>query len=228
MARNFYFGRYVTIAAGSANFASLISTGFASYGITSAQSASFATLNTALQVAQEAAAEPTTKTKVTVLNRKHAVAAMRENAKLLARIIYATSTVTDGQLAGLGLLPRSTPSPRPIPTTAPVVEVISVSGRIVKFRVHSATSESRGKPAGAIGANIYSYVGPAFPSDPSAFDFQGMTTRAITEVQFPNTLAGGTNVWVSACWVTARGQTSIASTPIAVTIQGGSVLPLAA
>ena len=44
---------------------------------------------------------------------------------------------------------------------APVVEMISVVGRVVKFRVKDSTSEMRGLPFVAIAANLYSFVGPS-------------------------------------------------------------------
>jgi len=65
MPHNFYFGKNADVVTGSANFASLIATGFASYGLTSAQSTAFGTLNTSLQSAYLAAVEPTTRTAVT-------------------------------------------------------------------------------------------------------------------------------------------------------------------
>ena len=46
MPRNFYYGKDATIVAGSANFASLISSGAVSYGLTTAQATAFGTLNT--------------------------------------------------------------------------------------------------------------------------------------------------------------------------------------
>ena len=46
------------------------------------------------------------------------------------------------------------------------------------------------------------------------------TTRTGTEILFPNNVASGATVWVSACWVSPRGEIGIASTPISFTIQG--------
>jgi len=225
MARNFYYGNGATVVAGSANFASLIATGFASYGLTSAQSTSFGTLNTALQSAYSAAIEPTTRTRVTITTKNQAIKTLRASAILLAKIIYATPTVTDAQLVGLGLLPRSSRTPVPAPTTAPVVEVRSVSGRLVNLRLHSADSERRGMEHGARGANVYSYVGATPPTDPRDYHFEGMTTRTITQILFPNAVASGATVWLSACWVSARGQLGPASAPVNFTLQGGAVLP---
>src|SRR6478752_3486747 len=98
MARNFYFGKDADIVTGSANFASLIATGFASYGLTSAQSTAFGTLNTALQSAYSAAVNPTTRTPVTVEAKTIAIKNMRASAINLAKIVYSTATVNDSQL----------------------------------------------------------------------------------------------------------------------------------
>src|SRR5438132_9481629 len=108
MPRNFYFGKGADIVAGSANFASLIATGYASYGLTSAQSTAFGTLNTALQSAYTAAVNPPTRGPVSIEAKNLAIKNMRANAILLTKIIYSTATVTDTQLTALGLLPRST------------------------------------------------------------------------------------------------------------------------
>jgi hypothetical protein len=223
MPRNFYYGKDADIVAGSANFASLIATGFASYGLTSAQSTAFGTLNTALQSAYSAAVNPSTRTPVAIEAKNLALRNMRANAILLAKIVYATATVTDTQLVALGLLPRSLRTPITVPTVPPTIEVISVMGRLVKVRIHDTETERRGLPFGATGANIYSFVGPDAPTDPREYHFEGVSTRAIAEILFPNTVASGATVWLSACWVSARGQMSIGSTPVSFTLQGGAI-----
>ena len=223
MPRNFYFGKDADIVAGSANFASLIATGFASYGLTTGQATSFGTLNTALQSAYTAAVNPPTRGPVSIEAKNLAIKNMRASAILLSKIIYATATVTDTQLVGLGLLPRSGRAPIPVPAIPPTVEVISVMGRVVKIRVHDLETERRGLPFGASGANIYSFVGADAPTDPRAYHFEGMTTRAVNNIIFPDSVASGATVWLSAQWVSNRGQVSVGSTPISFTIQGGAI-----
>jgi hypothetical protein len=228
MPRNFYYRKDANVVTGSANFASLIATGFASYGLTSAQSTAFGTLNTSLQSAYLAAVEPTTRTRVTIETKNLSIKNMRASAILLSKIIYATQTVTDAQLVGLGLLPRSTRTPIGPPTTSPIVEIGVVTGRVVNLRLHSSDSERRGIEAGCKGANLYSFVGAEPPTDPRDYHFDGMTTRTITQILFPNSVPTGALVWLSACWVTARGATGPASVPVSVPLQGGAVLPEAA
>jgi len=50
-----------------------------------------------------------------------------------------------------------------------------------------------------------------------------VTTRHTRELLFPNTVPSGATVWLSAQWVGSRGQTSVGSTPVAFTIQGGAI-----
>jgi hypothetical protein len=227
--KNFYHGKDADIVAGAANFATLISGSASTYGLTSAQATSFGTLNTALQSAYTTAITPETRTPVAIEAKNLALINMRRNAILLARIIYSTLTVTNAQLVSLGLLPRTIPTPRPVPGTPPVIEVASVSGRLVNVRLHGAPPDSgRGKPFGAIGANIFSFVGDEPPSDPRQYHFEGMATRTITQVLFPNSVESGALVWLSASWVSARGQIGIGSTPISTNLQGGAILPEAA
>lgn len=228
MSRNFYFGKAANIVNGSANFGTLISATPTAYGLTAGQATAFAALNTALQSAYATAIEPTTRSPVAIQAKNLAIRNMRNSAKLLAKIAYATSTVTDAQLVALGLLPRTSPSPRPIPTEAPILEVVSVSGRLVTIRIHDAASESRRKAPGAVGANIFSYVGAAAPADPGAYRYEGMATRSTMELLFPNSVASGATVWLSAQWITARGQTSVGSSPMSFTLQGGAVVAAAA
>ena len=228
MPRNFYFGKEANIVTGSANFATLISTGFAGYGLTTGQATSYGTLNTALQTAYSTAIEPSTRTRGTIAVKNAAIKAMRASAINLAKIVYSTPTVTDAQLIDLGLLPRSARTPVPPPSDAPVLEVGTVSGRLVSVRVHAVGTDRRGKPFGARSANLYSYVGATAPSDPTVWRFEGTATRTITQIQFSNSVANGAQVWLSASWVSNRGATSPSCDPVGFIMQGGAALPEAA
>ncbi len=228
MEKNWYFRKLEDAVTGSANYSSLISATPTLYGLVSSQSAAFAVLNTALQSAYLAAKEPSTRTPVAIANRNIALKAVQNSAKLLSKIIYATASVNDAQLIALGLLPRTVRQPKPTPTIAPVVEVARVSGRYVTLRIHQADGEESTKPDGAIAANIYTFVGPVAPTDVTEYFYQGMSTRKITEILFPNTVASGATVWISACWVGSRGEFGLSSTPIKFTMQGGDIGALAA
>jgi hypothetical protein len=222
--RNFYFKKGADIVAGSANFAAKIATNFATYGISNAQATFFGTLNTTLQDKWTLATTPDTRTPVAIEQKNLAIKAMRTEAIMLAAICNRTPTVTDAMLVELGLLPRTTPTPRPVPPDAPVVEYVSCNGRLVKIKLHGAPPDTgRGKPFGAQSANIFTFVGDEPPNDPRLYHFEGSTTRPNTEILFPNSVANGATVWISACWASARGERGPGSVPISVTVQGGAI-----
>jgi hypothetical protein len=222
--RNFYFGKDADIVAGAANFAAKIATGFASYGISNAQSTAFGALNTTLQDKYTAAITPSTRTPVAVQEKNVARNAMRANAVMLAKICYGTPTVNDAMLVDLGLLPRPTNSTRPVPDEPPVVEYVSCKGRLATFRLHGAPPDTRrGKPFGAQCAQIFSFPGDAPPDDPRLYHFEGSTTRTEVEILFPDSIAAGTTIWISACWVSNRSERGMGSTPISFTLQGGAI-----
>lgn len=226
MNRNFYFRNIADAVAGAANFSGLISASPSTYGLIASQSTSFAALNTALQNAQALAIDPSTRTPVAIDNRNIALKNMRNSAKLLAKIIYATPTVNDAQFTALGLLPRPTYNPAPPVTGTPTVEIVSVLGRLVKIRLHNQLGETRSSfPNGVKSAQIYTFVGDEAPEDPSLFTLQGTSTRTITELLFPQSIPNGSTVWVSAYWVGTRGQYGIGSQPLSFILQGGSAAP---
>jgi hypothetical protein len=225
MARNFYYGKHADIVAGSANFSTLITGSPTSYGLTAGQATTFGTLNTALQSAYTAAVNPSTRTPVTVEALTLAIKNMRANAILLGKIVYATSTVNDAQLVGLGLLPRPSRTPIPAPSDAPVIDVRSVSGNTVKLRLHAAgDSTRRGKPAGVSGASIFSFVGATPPTEETDWKFEGNASRTNIEVSFPGTTPSGARVWFTAFWYNQRSQRGPAATPVGTNIPGGSAM----
>lgn len=223
MPRNFYFGKDASIVAGSATFAAVLAENPTSFGCTAAQSTAFSALDVLLQNAYASAIDPSTRTPVAIEAKNIALHNMRVSAINLARIIYSTPTVDNAQLMSLGLLPRTSPTPRTLPGTPPILEVTSVSSRLVNVRIHGDEPDRRGLPFGANGVNIYSFVGPAAPTNPREYHYEGTATRATTQILFPDTVASGALIWLSGCWMGAGGRTSIGSTPISFTLQGGAI-----
>jgi hypothetical protein len=112
---------------------------------------------------------------------------------------------------------------------APGTDVVSVVARTVTVHVHdTASSSKRGKPAGAVAAWVYTYVGSEYPSDLAAWEFQGATTRATHQITFADTLPAGQQVWIRAAWINAKQQAGPLSQPITTNLQGGGSLPEAA
>jgi len=224
MARNFYFGADATMVSGSASFSALINADAPAFGLSGAQAIAYGEIDAALQSAYHLATTPSTRTAVAVAGKNTAVKSMQRSAKAMSDIIRATRTVTDAQLISLGLLPRPGRTRRNAPDNPPIVHVISVFGRAVNIRVCDIDSSSeRRKPFGACGADVFSYVGEESPADSRAYHHECFTSRTTAQIIFPDDVTSGATVWLSARWVSARGETSIASTPISFTLQGGRI-----
>jgi hypothetical protein len=223
MGKNFYFGKDADIVAGSANFAALITASPTTYGLTAGQATAFGTLNTALQSAWTASVNPSTRTPVSIDAKTLAIENMRGNAKLLAKIVYATLTVNDSQLTALGLLPRPTYSPVPAPAEAPEIDIVSVSGNTVRIRLHRESGPKRGKLPGTKGAQVYSFVGTTPPTVETDWKFEGNTSKTVLDVTFASA-APGAQVWFTAVWFNERMETGPAADKVTTNIAGGSAM----
>lgn len=207
----------------SQNIVNLITPTPATYGLVAADVTTYTALHTAYSTAL-AACDPNQRNKPAVVAKNAAKAALKNGATLLANKIYASPTVTDAQKTALGIPPRATPTPIPAPSSSPVIEVVSVSGWTARIRLRAGEGAGRGKPAGTIGASIFSFVGEEAPTDIGQWKFEGSTGRVTSvDVTFANTLAPGACVWFTAFWFNGRKQSGPASAPISANLPGGSV-----
>jgi hypothetical protein len=227
MPRPFYQRTDALLGTGASNAVTIITPALATYGVPSGFMTSYTALTTDYNTKLALATAPATRTSVAVEEKNVARDLLRKASAMLAKYCTATSTCTNAMLLALQMNERVIPTPRPVWPTPPTIDVLSVVNRLVTVRVHDPASESRGLPFGCVSANMYSYVGPTPPADPREYFFEGATTRAKTQILFPDSVASGATVWLSACWVSARGQRSMGSTPISFTLQGGA-LPAAA
>jgi len=224
MDRSFFYGTDAETASGSANFSSLIQGTPTAFGLVAAQATAYEVVNMAYQVAYDAAITPATRTKGAIAAKNDAKDALRVMASDLSKIIDGTPTVTDQQKIDLGLAIRKKPSPNPVPTDRPGVDLVSVVTRTVTIHIHdSASSTKRGKPDGTVAAWVYSYVGTNYPTDPTAWDFQGATTKSNHDIVFPDSVASGAQVWVCAAWINGKQQAGPVSVPVTTNVQGGGM-----
>jgi hypothetical protein len=223
MPKAFYNSTEADLASGALNAVSIVTSVPATYGLTAPIVASYTTLANDFETKLGLATEPATRTSVTISNKNDSKKLLRAASVNLAKIVTATQTVTNAMLLALRMNERLIPTPRPVWPIPPSIDVLSVLGRLANVRVHDAGSERRGLPFGAKSAYLFSYVGPTAPTDATAFKFEGETTRAKAQILFPDSVASGATVWLSACWVSGRGQRSMGSVPISFTLQGGAV-----
>jgi hypothetical protein len=209
------------ILAFSLNFSTKISATPTAFGLTAAQATAYATLHSNFATAL-AACDPAVRSKPATSAKNDARTALKNQLRMLALAVQATPTVTDSQKISLGLSVEAGRQPVPPPVVVPQVDIVSVTGRTVRIRIHDAAGEGkRSKPAGVKGAAICSFVGAMAPTDPSAYKWEGSATRPIAEVIFPESVAPGAVVWITAMWFNERQQNGPACTPVSATINYG-------
>ena len=202
------------------NVISLITPSPSTYGLVTGDVTSFTTLSSAFSACM-LACDPAKRNKAAVVAKNTARLALKNGAFLLASKVYASPTVTDAQTA-LGMPPRAAPKRVPVPSTAPVLEVISADAWTVRMRLRTAEGARRGKAPGTSGASVFSYVGATPPTDMAGWKFEGSAGRVTAiDVHFPSTLAPGTKVYLCAFWFNGRKQSGPACDPVAVNLPGG-------
>ena len=207
----------------SLNFSTLISAAPIPVGLTAAQATAYAGLHALFSTAM-AGVDPGVRTSASVAAKNSARNNLKISARLLAKLVEGTATVSNAQKITLGLNVRAVPTPSPIPPTAPALEVISASGVTVKIRLHdSASGSRRGKPVSVSGASVFSFTGALAPADIGAWKFEGNTGRTRLTLTFPTSLAAGTKVWFAAFWFNGSKQSGPLCAPVGTNLPGGSV-----
>lgn len=212
------------LLAWSLNFSSLITAAPTTYGLVAGDATAYAALHTAFATAL-AACDPGERSKSLVAAKNTARTALKNSARLLAKRVEGTATVTDAQKLALGLNVRATPAPIPPPAYAPGIAILATIGNTVKLRLFDATdSARRGKPAGVDGASVFSFVGATPPGEVSGWKFEGNTSRAKFDIAFPGDTAPGAKVWFTAFWFNERKQAGPTTTPVGTNIPGGAAM----
>ena len=190
----------------------------AAFRITVEQADTLAGRATAFTLALVAWNDPATRTPIASADRRAAREALLDYARYLTGAINTDPLTTDSQRDALGISARRRPTPVPVPTAVPLID-IEVSGRrIVTVRLH-ADGNRRGKPARVKGASLFTHVGPTPPADVDGWRFEGITTRTKVDLDF-SAAAGGeaATVWIAANWFNERGQTGNVCAPVSVNL----------
>ena len=224
MANSFLPDRDAALLAWSLNFSSLITATPTAYGLVAADATAYGLLHTSYATAL-AACDPGQRSKATVATKNSARQALKISARFLANKIAGTPSVTDAQKLELGLTVRAQPSPIPPPAFAPAVDLVSVLGRNVNVHVHdSQDANRRGRPVNCKGAAIFSFVGAEPPESADGWKSEGVTSKTRVSIIFPDSVAAGAQVWITAQWVGTRMDTGPAAAPITTNLQFGSAM----
>jgi hypothetical protein len=144
--------------------------------------------------------------------------------------VHPPAAVTAAAKIELGVVvPNPEPSPRPVPSFAPLLTVVSVDGRLVKIRLADPAHPTHKRmPAGVDGATVMSFVGAEAPSDPFDYKYEGSTSKTTVDILFPESVAPGTQVWLTAFFFNERKQNGPACAGVGAIINYGGTMPMAA
>ena len=118
MANSFLPDKDAALLAWSLNFSTLITATPTAYGLVAADATAYAALHTAFATAM-AACDPGVRNKAAVADKNDARTALKDSARLLAKRVAGTPSVTDAQKFELGLNVPATPTPIPAPDGVP-------------------------------------------------------------------------------------------------------------
>lgn len=219
---NFYSGTEARLYTGSKSMATKIMLAAASYGLTEELATEFRDATLDFETRYLAAKNPATRTTPQIQAKNASKAVLKKLCVDLAKIITGTPTTTNEQLADLGLNIRKPRERYGPPTERPGIDVESVFGRTIVTNIHDSTSSAkRGKPTGSVQALVYYFVGETYPSDPTGWSFAGPATKGKFQFTLPETVPGGSLVWICAAWTNRAGEPGPTNVPISTNIQGG-------
>jgi hypothetical protein len=232
---DFIPSRQADLLAWSRNFRDHINNppGPAQFGLTIAQAAHYTALHDAYAASLALARDPSTNSRSNIQTKNDAKAALKAEARVLARIIRANPDVDNAQRIELGLTVPAAATPNFAPMSVseykPVVMVQATIGRTVRLRIRgNAMTTRRARPAGTVGAVVLSYVAPPHspeenspPESISKWSYCGHATRPTFQVNFGAEVPAGSKVWFVACWVNTRGSNGPFSTAVSTRIGDG-------
>lgn len=180
----------------------------------------------AFAAAMQVAAEPGTRTVVTVSIKNDARRALEVAARQVAALARATPGVSDAERIGLGLRPRKAGLTRtPRPDARPVVRIVSAVGYAIEIELADGPGGRRARPAQVAGAALFTHVGPAAPVDVEQWQYRGTVSRCRATLYFPGDTPPGSRVWCFAYWLNPRGEHGPSALPACTNLPGGAVLP---
>lgn len=158
-----------------ANFSALLTASPGTYGLTAPDAVIVDGVNTTFQAAYTAAADPATRTPVTVADKDAARAAAETVVRPYAVGISLDAAVTNGDKIAIGVTVRSTvPTPIPAPTVQPVIELMKATPLTQQLQIRQVGSTSKAKPAGSTSIEIARAIGTVAATDPAQLATVGL------------------------------------------------------
>lgn len=187
------------------------------WGLSESDSASLSAASAAFSAALQVAGDPLTRTRCHVEGKRVARAALETNLRSVVGRVRHCPAVSDEMCLELGLRPHDgVLTPAAPPRSQPMLGIVAIAR--LRQRLHIADLENtarRARPADAIGAEVYAYVGeePAPMDDLSRWRFVGLATRKELWIDYPAD-AAGRPVTLLARWINRKGQGGPVSNPV--------------
>jgi hypothetical protein len=214
------------LAAWSANFQVRGSSSPEAFSLSVLQMSQYTALHNSFISAYNAAKADGARSKAQVQAKDDAKAALLGYARELYGLIQASQAVTRENKTLIGVRVRGDAASQvPPPAEAPLLTLISVTGRMARYKLADAQApNSRRRPPNAEGATLLSYIGaaPPPPGNPG-WKLEGQTGKTTFLVEFPTDVAPGTPCWEAAVWYSRRGQYSPMCAPVQTYLQVGPV-----
>jgi hypothetical protein len=198
--------REALLAAWAVNFSTLLTATPADFGLLAPDAVTVAGVVNDFSAALTAATNPATRTSITIDAKDTAKAAMVNVLRRYAMRIKMDETVADEDKLAIGVGIRDfVPTPIAAPVTFPMVNVAAAGPLTHELRfADNLTPDSRAKPAGAIGMQLFRSVGVVPPGTPLAAQFLSFVTKQPYTSSF---VAGdlGKTAYYYARWQTRTG-----------------------
>ncbi len=208
----------------SQNFVAVIGPTPLLFGITADEAQNFARIVGELTDAWAVSQDPATRTKITIRTKDTALKAMKQYARYMVGRAQSFPSLTDTQREQLQITIRKTEPARPAPPTeAPVLNVLSISGRTVKLKI-ARTDGKRGRPAKALGTILYVCQAETPDAENVSWSVLANTGKNTLEIPFPPSETTDT-FWIMAQYYNGAKESGPLSTPVRAVLVAQGLQP---
>ena len=204
-----------------ANFLSYVDTNQASFGLTAADLTPLTTAQASWRGDYQAHITAQTAAEGAQQTKKNTRDSYESSLRALVRRLQGLPTLTDAQRAEMGITLRDVPrAATGVPATRPIASV-DTSQRLrhtINF-TDETTPNSRARPEGTMGCEIWVKVGDPAPTDPGQLRFLATDTRTPYVAEYGGEDAGKVAHYMLR-WVNTKGEQGPWSQTVSVTITG--------
>lgn len=188
------------------NFSTLLTAAPTTYGLVAGDATAVAAVTLTWTTAYPLATDPSTRTSVTIAAKDAARIAATSLIRPLAVSISLNGGVDNSDKTAIGVTVRvTTPTPVPPPVTQPALSLESSQHNVQTLRYYdTATPDTKAKPPGVIGLELWQGIGVAAAIDPSQCTYLTTDTKSPTVITFDGTQVGKLVTYFGR-WVTRSG-----------------------